>query len=123
MQYIINNGLGYTSKLEEEFELILKSLSIEYYTQFYVKEIKALYDFKIKCKNILIEVDGDYWHCNPNIEKFKEPKLQWHFDNLERDKIKNQWAAANGYQLHRFWENDIVNNRFEVVGKLMELLK
>ena len=28
MQYIINNGLGYTSKLEEEFELILKSLSI-----------------------------------------------------------------------------------------------
>jgi hypothetical protein len=32
-------------------------------------------------------------------------------------------AADRNYQLHRFWENDIVNNRFEVVGKLMEILK
>jgi G:T-mismatch repair DNA endonuclease (very short patch repair protein) len=123
MQYIINNGLGYSSKLEEVFKEILNSLGIEYIDQFYVREIKALYDFKIKGKNILIEVDGDYWHCNPNIEKFKDPKLQWHFDNIQRDKIKNQWALENGYQLLRFWENDITSNRFEVVRKLIEILK
>ena len=122
MQYIINNGLGYTSKLEEEFELILKGLGIEYYTQFYVKEIKGLYDFKIKKKNILIEVDGDYWHCNPSLEKFKEPKLQWHFDNLVRDKVKNEWAEKNNYQLIRFWEHDINNNRIEVIQKLINLI-
>jgi len=120
MEYIIKNGLGYSSKLETVFKEILDSLGIEYIDQFYVREIKALYDFKIKGKSILIEVDGDYWHCNPNIEKFKTPTQQWHFDNIERDKIKNQWAKENGYQLLRFWERDITTNRLQVVQTLIE---
>lgn len=123
MQYIINNGLGYSSNLEKEFSKILDSLSIEYIDQFYAREIKALYDFKIKGKNILIEVDGDYWHCNPNIEKFKTPTHQWHHDNLLRDALKNKWAEENGYELLRFWETDIRENRFECIKRLMEIVK
>ena len=123
MQYIINNGLGHTSKLEKVFEEILNSLGVEYYTQFYAKDIKALYDFKIRGKNILIEVDGDYWHCNPSLDKFSTPTRQWHLDNLARDKIKNEWAEKHGYILLRFWEHDIVKDRFSVVSKLIELLK
>lgn len=122
MQYIIKNGLGYSSNLEKIFKEILDGLGIEYTEQFYARDIKALYDFKIKGKKILIEVDGDYWHCNPNIEKFKTPSQQWHFDNLERDKIKNKWAEDNGYTLIRFWEHDVVNKRFECISKLMLLL-
>jgi len=122
MQYIIKNGLGYTSNLEKEFKKILDGLSIEYIEQFYVQEIKALYDFKIKGKNILIEVDGDYWHCNPNIEKFKTPTQQWHHDNLKRDAIKNKWAEDNGYTLLRFWENEILETRFQCIQKLMEIV-
>jgi G:T-mismatch repair DNA endonuclease (very short patch repair protein) len=122
MQYIIKNGLGYSSNLEKIFKEILDGLGISYIEQFYASEIKALYDFKIKGKNILIEVDGDYWHCNPDIEKFKNPTQQWHYDNLERDKIKTQWASDNGYILLRFWENDIMNNRLSTVQKLIEHL-
>jgi len=122
MQYIIKHGLGYSSNLEKVFKEILDSLGIEYIEQFYAQEIKALYDFKIKSKKILIEVDGDYWHCNPNIEKFKTPTQQWHFDNLERDVIKNKWAEENGYILLRFWEQDIIHDRFTCVKKLMEIL-
>jgi hypothetical protein len=54
---------------------------------------------------------------------FKNPKQQWHFDNIQRDKIKNQWALDNGYQLLRFWEHDIKTNRFDVVKNLMEIIK
>ena len=121
MQYIINNGLGFSSKLEDIFKEILICLQIEYIPQFYVKDIKALYDFKIKGNNILIEVDGDYYHCNPNIDKFKEPKLAWHFENIIRDKTKNEWAEKNGYTLIRFWEDDIMNNRDKVIQRLLEL--
>jgi very-short-patch-repair endonuclease/phosphoribosyl-AMP cyclohydrolase len=123
MQYIIANGLGYSSNLEKVFKEILDGIGVNYIEQFYVQEIKALYDFKIKGRKVLIEVDGDYWHCNPNIEKFKTPTQQWHFDNLERDKLKNQWAEDNGYQLIRFWEHDICNNRLDVVSKLLEICK
>jgi G:T-mismatch repair DNA endonuclease (very short patch repair protein) len=123
MQYIINNGLGYSSKLELVFKEILDTLGIKYIEQFYARDIKALYDFKIKNKKILIEVDGDYWHCNPNLEKFKTPTKQWHFDNIARDEIKNKWAEENGYKLIRFWENDIVNNRLACIEQLIGVLK
>lgn len=123
MQYIIENGLGYTSKLETKFAKLLDTLHIEYYQSFYVKDIKALYDFKIKGTNIIIEVDGDYWHCNPAIDKFKTPIHDWHFKNLERDKIKNKWAKENGYTLLRFWESDINNDIQSVTLTLLENLK
>ena len=109
IKFILDNGLGHSSKLEEKFAQILNALNIQYIQQFYVREIKGLYDFKIKGTNILIEVDGDYWHCNPNIDKCKVPTQQWHFDNLERDTRKTTWAESNGYKLIRFWEYDINN--------------
>ena len=120
MNHILNNGMCFTSKLEMVFKEIMESLDIKYIEQFYVRDIKALYDFKISGTKILIEVDGDYWHCNPNIEKFRLPTRQWHHDNLKRDIIKNEWASNNGYKLLRFWEYDIMNNRSDVVQRLLE---
>ena len=43
--------------------------------------------------------------------------------NKGLDKLKTKHAADRNFQLLRFWETDIVNNRFEIVGKLMEILK
>lgn len=54
-----------TSKLEDKFaSIILEKLNIEYQRQYNAKEIGRFYDFLIKTpqsKNILVEVDGDYW--------------------------------------------------------------
>ena len=110
----------YTSKLEEKFILTLDVLDIKYTRNFYSKSIKAFYDFYLPDYNILIEVDGDFWHCNPN--KFPDPKYESQKYNLERDKEKNQWANENGYKLIRFWEDDINNNIKEVKRTLMEYL-
>jgi very-short-patch-repair endonuclease len=109
---------GNPSKLEFTFADMLTGLGIEFTHQFEVDGFD--YDFYIPSKKILLEIDGDYWHGNP--EKFTE------LNNMQRknnglDKLKTKHAADRNYQLHRFWENDIVNNRFEVVGKLMEILK
>jgi very-short-patch-repair endonuclease len=121
MQYIIKNGFQVRSKLEEIFMEIMDSAGIDYYDQFYVAEIPALYDFKIKGKNILIEVDGDFWHCKPGTQ-FEVPKYDAQKSNLITDQIKNEWAKANGYTLLRFWESDIQNNRLQVVKILIENL-
>lgn len=126
MEYIIKNGFTPTSKLEETFEKILIDnfnfkLDKDYYYQFYVRKIKAIFDFKISGKKILIEVDGDYWHCNPN-SRYAEPTSDAQIGNLIQDKIKSEWCIENGFKLLRFWESDIKNNLESVIKKLKEEL-
>jgi len=111
----------YTSKLEKTFANILDLLDIKYQQFFYAKDIKAFYDFYLPDYNIIIEVDGDFWHCNPI--KFPEAFYETQKNNLIKDSIKTQWAADNGYKLLRFWENDINNNIKQVKQILLENTK
>ena len=110
-----------SSKLEIKFASFLKELDIEYEQQFLVRDINAFYDFKIKDKNILIETDGDFWHCNPST-KFAIPKYDMQKNNLKKDIIKNKWAVDNNYQIIRFWEADVNNNKDVVMEKLSKLI-
>lgn len=126
MLYITKNGFQVKSKLEDIFkEILLTEFNlkedIDYYPQYYVREIKSLYDFKIKGKNIMIEVDGDFWHCNPNT-KFKEPLYTTQKSNLVQDKIKNEWCVDNDFKLLRFWETDINNKPEEIISILKKEL-
>jgi G:T-mismatch repair DNA endonuclease (very short patch repair protein) len=118
IERILETDQNHTSKLEKEFSKILNSLNIKYTQWFYAKEIKAFYDFYIPIKNIIIEVDGDFWHCNPNT-KFALPEYKTQKKNIKRDEQKNQWAKDNGFKLLRFWENDIKNNPQQII----EILK
>jgi len=107
------------SKLETEFKKILDMLDIKYEFQYTVCGYN--YDFYITNKNILIEVDGDWWHCNPDLEIHPIHESQKH--TVEHDLIKNKIASDNRYQLLRFWEHDIMTNRLQVVQRLIENLK
>lgn len=123
MDYLINNHKQYRSKLEDYFEKdFLKKLKIEYERDFYVKEIKTFYDFHILNTNILIETDGDFWHCNPN-SNFNVPKYKCQIQNLKRDIEKNIWAKKNNYKLLRFWESDIKSDRLGVIQRLITEIK
>jgi DNA mismatch endonuclease Vsr len=121
IENIIKTDQNHTSKLEKTFANILDLLDIKYKTFFYAKDIKAFYDFYIPEYNTIIEVDGDFWHCNPI--KFPEPQYESQKKNLIRDKEKNEWAINNGYKIIRIWENDINNNIQQVKQILSETLK
>jgi very-short-patch-repair endonuclease len=118
IQRIIKTDQTHTSKLEEKFKIILEVLDIKYQHIFYAKSIKAFYDFYLSDYNILIEVDGDFWHCNP--VKHSTPICKTQEINIKNDQIKNQWAQENGYKLLRFWEHDINNNIKQVKQVLLE---
>jgi G:T-mismatch repair DNA endonuclease (very short patch repair protein) len=111
----------YTSKLEKTFANILDLLDIKYEILFYAKDIKAFYDFYIPEYNMIIEVDGDFWHCNP--DRFPIPQYESQKKNLIRDKEKNKWAVNNGYKIIRIWENDIKNNIQQVKQILLNCCK
>lgn len=107
------------SKLEKTFTNILDILDIKYETSYYAKDIKAFYDVYLPYYNILIEVDGDFWHTNP-LKYPNGPINKCQIKNAKRDKEKTQWAVDNGYKLLRFWENDINNNIKQVKKILLE---
>ena len=72
-------------------------------------------------KKILIEVDGDYWHCNPN-GKFPQPIYEAQKANLIQDKVKEVWCLNNEFKLLRFWEKDINERPEWVIDELKKQL-
>lgn len=114
-----------TSKLEDKFETILNLIGLQpkihYERQYYVKDVWGYFDFKIKRKNILIEVDGDYWHCNPDT-KHKKPITEAQKRTLIKDKMKNDWCRKNKVKLLRFWETEINEEPEKVIVKLKKAI-
>jgi very-short-patch-repair endonuclease len=112
-------GKVVNNKLEQTFRGILDAHDIEYIQSF--NSGRFVYDFYIPSENILIEVDGDFYHSNP-LKYPNGPVYDIQIHNAKNDKIKNEWAKANGYTLLRFWESDIQDNRLQVVKTLIENL-
>jgi very-short-patch-repair endonuclease len=125
MVWMKENDYTVKSKIEEIIDTILKTLGliedVDYERQSYVRDIKAYYDFKIFNNNTYIEVDGDFWHCNPNT-KHSEPLYEAQFKNLEKDKIKSKWCENNNFKLIRFWESDINNNIDQIIAQIKEII-
>ena len=106
-----------TSKLEQDFARdFLDKLGVRYIWQFEAKEIKRSYDYYLPDSNILIEVDGDYFHSYGLVREEMNPMQK---KNHRVDECKNQWAALHGIPLIRIWEHDIRNN----AGCVMKMLK
>lgn len=117
---IKNNYRNKKTKLESKFEAILESLGIAFKYQHQVSS--AIFDYRILDTNILIEVDGDFHHCNPNtIHKIPTYPIQ--IKTIGNDVRKNYLAEENGYKLLRFWETDINTTPEEVINKLRKELK
>ena len=60
-------------------------------------------DFVCEAKNIIIEIDGG---------QHNEP------DKIKNDKIRTEFLESKGYQVYRFWNNDIDRN---IDGVYLEL--
>lgn len=107
-----------TSKLESIFHTFLLSIGIQVETQFQIDW--KFYDFKVKDKNILIEMDGDYFHANPEV--IKKPLNTMQKKAIINDKKKDFLAKQNGYTLIRIWENDFKKNKLEVKQRLLSII-
>jgi G:T-mismatch repair DNA endonuclease (very short patch repair protein) len=81
-------------------------------------------DIYIESLNLIIEFNGDYWHCNPNKydetylhpHKKKTAKEIWVEDSLRVDNIKKY-----GYNLEVIWECDLYKpNNLKTILKKYE---
>lgn len=105
---------------ERIFSKMMKELGVEIVNQKVVKN--KIYDFYIPSKNMVIEVDGDYWHANPLIYEGKElNKIQ--LKNVRNDKKKDSLAIGYGFLIERVWEHDLHNNYEEQKERFRKILK
>jgi len=118
----LNKRFQNSSKLETKIAEILITLNIGYTTQKFIS--KTSYDFLLNNTKILIEVQGDFWHGNPEI--YKENDILQH--PMNHILAKNQWkkdeekrinAEKYGYKVIYIWEKEI-NGKKD--NELIELL-
>lgn len=135
-----------TSKLELDFARdFLDKLGLKYVYQYEAKDIKRFFDFAVTADenypykyvvkegvssidqdaqmfipNFIIEVDGDYWHGNPNtVDKDKGlTPIQKH--NKFVDKLKDEWCGMRCIPLLRIWESDIRKNPKKVIDMICQ---
>lgn len=108
IQRIKNHKFSLSSQLELNFiDDFIKPLNIEYETQYYLKDIKQYCDVYIPSKNLVIECDGSFWHCDPRLFP-KGAIYDYQKRKVERDEIKMKYLNDHGYKLLRFWELDIL---------------
>lgn len=119
----VNHPKYGVSKLEEDFaKNFLEKLNIEYVYQFEAKDIGRFFDFYIPKSNLIIEIDGDFWHGNP--EKYKDNELRKHQIRARRiDEYKTKWALMHSIPVLRIWESDIRKNPQKVMKLLKETIK
>jgi very-short-patch-repair endonuclease len=110
-----------SSKIEKEFMKWLKEelhLSVEDQFQIAYK----WYDFRIRTTKILIEFDGDYYHCNPEVYP-DGPVDRLQKKAILNDKYKTALAESEGYTVIRVWEKDFKKNKGEVKKKILQEVK
>lgn len=102
------------TKPERIVREFLEQNNIIYSNQF----VLGRYRFDFKVNKLLIEVQGDYWHCNPQV--YLEPISRIQKKNLINDARKYSFARMNNFNIWYVWEYDLKNNKEEVLNKLLE---
>ena len=103
---------------EREFKKILKELKVEFEVQKIVGS--KIFDFYIPGKNLLIEVNGIYWHGHkdffPVLNGLQEKAIR-------NDIFKESLAKGLGFGIEVVWEHDLKDGYKEVKARFKKILK
>ncbi|PCI28121.1 hypothetical protein COB55_04395 [Candidatus Wolfebacteria bacterium] len=119
IKWLKENQFKGQSNLEKYFGELLTLMEIVFEGQYELDGY--LFDYYIPEYNILIEVDGDWYHCNPNVHPEAKSVIQEQV--VKNDIKKNKVCEEHNIKLLRFWENDINNNKIQVMERLLKELK
>lgn len=107
------------SGVEYKFENILRLINLNFEYQYEYKH--RLFDFYLEEYNTLIEVDGDFYHCNPD-SKHHEIIYETQKLTKQNDKYKDELCVNSNITLIRYWEKDINEKPEWVISDLRQRL-
>ncbi len=112
---------------EIKIQNFLKQLNLKFLAHRPMREIENSYqsDIFIPSINLVIEIDGDYWHGNTDNPRFKILN-QKQINTKEKDAIRTKELQERGFKVLRLWESDIkkmdVNNFKERIKEFNKIL-
>lgn len=113
-----NKGKMTDTSIEIFVEEILKEKNIEYTPQ---KAVRFLnYDFYLIKENVLLEIQGDYYHVNPLL--YKVPKNRLQREGLEKNKNKEDIASSKDIPLICIWELAIEKQPDQTKKRLLKAI-
>ena len=87
---------------------LLESIKVKFETQKIVHG--KIFDFYIPEKNMLLEVDGNYWHgYGLKLEEMNDIQKK----KYKNDKQKEIFAKGLGYNILRVWEHELQDELYE----------
>lgn len=127
-QWLINNPQQLYKMIQSTLCRGYKKTSIEKKVEDYLK-LKCLdykynlilennqFDFLLLEYNIIIEVQGDYWHANPNIYGVGKKELnERQIFKVNRDIEKNNFIIEKtNYNILYIWETDIKTEKYKEI--------
>jgi G:T-mismatch repair DNA endonuclease (very short patch repair protein) len=112
--FLSNIKNNYESKLEKRISLILDEYKIKHKSQYWINRLS--YDLQID--NNVIEINGDFWHCNPN--KYSKDYIHPYLKKTSKDiwlkdTEKKLNAEKYGFNVIYIWEDYINKNTDEAI--------
>ena len=127
-----NNGDGRSKQSKFAKDLIInicKYFEIEIpKKEFYIydKQNKRAYAYDFQYNYHIIEFNGDFWHCNPNIyneDFYNKVKQKYAKDIWEYDKIKINLCHNYNLKTLTIWESEYNENKEATLQKCINFLK
>ena len=115
--YLIQHNKNGLNKIELAGQKILKDMNLKFREQVAIAN-KFLVDVIIPENNLIIQWDGEYWHCHPKIDNPTERQLR----QKKLDESQDSYLRKCGYKIIRFWETDIKENPEMIKCKIKESL-
>lgn len=85
---------------------------------------KYFVDFYLPDYKMILEVNGDYWHVNPDVydiygnDPSKKPLNNNQYEFLKRDKIRKKDFSKYNYEYVEIWEKEIHENLDETMNNI-----
>jgi very-short-patch-repair endonuclease len=133
----VKRNNGKTSLIHKEVSAFLKNKKIKHkneVSKFYKfceikkKKYAPIVDILIESRKIVIEIQGDRWHANP--QKYKPSDIIKTWDGVKtakdiwaKDKIKKEHIESFGYKVMYIWEYDLINNKEKTLKDLINAIR
>jgi G:T-mismatch repair DNA endonuclease (very short patch repair protein) len=122
-----HNNTGCISKLERLIQENIKSLCKDKVFKFNKKISNTSYIVDIQVDNKVIEVNGDYWHCNPKIYKsgdyIKKPGGMYLVDDQwTKDASRCKDLEALNYSIFIIWESDWKSKKDIILDQVIKFI-
>lgn len=117
--WLIKNKLPNTSKNtlpERNFKKFLDDQGIKYEQQYKIAGV--ICDFFLSDYNVVVEIDGDFWHANPKIYSAEDIICKKNLCAKEiwrLDEIKNRKIVGSNLSLIRYWASDLKNKTYNEI--------